>query len=377
MKRTSLLVLLFLYGVGLAAQNFYVALVKGEVYYQEQLLKPRDKVTLEGEFRFTSSEDFVKIAGPTGIHTIRPVEKPGGGWEFILAVTEELFPAPRLLSTSVLSTMYCPGDFLNLYCPNEYSAEVFFDGEARSQSWNYLKVRPAEVHYLFQTEETGIQLRPASTTEESFVVRLSDFALDSLSDSILNNQMLLIAIHDQEVLAELIDQINANDGNLSDLTPALAINRDRFEYLVLGNYSGTAEQRSEEQKSLANRLLADMQAYSRAQGWEELNPESLQDLGFWRPATHLTELAPAAVIERDELLDDAYFYFQSSPFDDFFDFMIGLAYDAEPYSSVLREQYGYMNFRAIVDYFEEYYLPQKRWEETARRMVPSIIRSAN
>ena len=375
MKKTTLIALVLLLGSSwLSAQNFYVALVKGEVYYQDQLLKPRDKVTLEGEFRFTSSDDFVKITGPTGIHTIRPVEKPGGGWEFILAVTEELFPAPRLLSTSVLSANYCPGDIMRLYCPNEYTAGVFFDGEERELDWDSRGFRPAEVHYLFQTTETGIQLRPASTTAESYVIRRADFALASPTDEMLNDLMYIVAVNDLPEFERLITQANEN-GGWETLLPAIAITEERFDYLAVGSY--TAQNPTVGEQEAASVLRAQMADYSEQQGWSERTALPIQELGYWRPATHLSELSPSAVIDSEPLMGDAYFVFKHSGYDSFFEFMIGLRHDGETYAPIVREQYGAMDFRAIVDYFDRYYLPKKRWEEMARRMAPSIIRGGN
>lgn len=78
------------------AQNYYVALIKGNVTYNGKVLKVRDKIQPNGELRFSSADDYVKVSGPGGIYTLTPEQQSSGGGEFFTALREELFPATRL-----------------------------------------------------------------------------------------------------------------------------------------------------------------------------------------------------------------------------------------------------------------------------------------
>ncbi|MEM6397847.1 MAG: hypothetical protein AAF741_15970 [Bacteroidota bacterium] len=359
-KATFLVCLIFLLSAfSLSAQNFYVAFVKGKVYYQEKLLKPRDKVTLKGEFRFTTVDDFVKITGPTGIHTIRPVKKEGGGFEFILAVTEELFPAPRLVSTSVLSTSFCPGDFFRLYCPNEYTAEVFFDGESRSFIYERADLLPDQIYYLFESKKLGYQLRQANLPDDRFQINRADYTLADPSDSVLG-QVHIIAVHDKSEMERLI--IAANEERLAfPLLDHLAYTELDFEFNVIGNHSTDETTRDEEAMVKADSALAHMERITIANNYQnkEVEAHSLQAEGVWRPATLLNSFRPTAVIPNEELMDDFFFHMIVSENADPFDFMIGMSHDGERYAEYVKEKYGPMNYRAVVDYFEEDYLPKK------------------
>lgn len=85
----------------LNAQSYYVAIVKGQVYYQNQPLQRRDKITLGGQLRFSSPQDYVKVSGPGGLHTLRPPgQSAGSGNEFLLALRQEIFPTVRYSTTA-------------------------------------------------------------------------------------------------------------------------------------------------------------------------------------------------------------------------------------------------------------------------------------
>lgn len=112
-------------GTALTAQNFYVAFVKGEVYWRDSLLQPRTKLQLDGEFRFSTPEDYLRVIGPTGMHRIAPVERKEGGYEFIRAVRQELFPAPSDERSYVMGVHSIPNDYLNLEGNPSTGTEVF------------------------------------------------------------------------------------------------------------------------------------------------------------------------------------------------------------------------------------------------------------
>ncbi len=85
------------------AQNYYVAVVKGEVYYQDKLLKKKDKVAPNGDIRFKNGDSYVKLSGPGGLYTLTPDMGVASGSEFLLALRNELFPSVRPRSTARMS----------------------------------------------------------------------------------------------------------------------------------------------------------------------------------------------------------------------------------------------------------------------------------
>jgi hypothetical protein len=152
-----LLTSILLVGADLSAQNFYVAIVKGKVSYDDKPLKPRDKIVLKGNFRFSTPDDYIKISGPKGIHTIRPIKKADGGFEFLRAVKAELFPVAKLLNSFVLSTHESLGDVINIYDENEWSSEYFVSGE-RINLKNQIKRRDQKrLRWVYQTRSGALR----------------------------------------------------------------------------------------------------------------------------------------------------------------------------------------------------------------------------
>ncbi|MEM6769511.1 MAG: hypothetical protein AAF597_02905, partial [Bacteroidota bacterium] len=96
MNRYFFVGLLLVLGLSLHAQTYYVAAIKGKVSYRDKLLKKRDKIRIEGQLTFGSKDDWVKVAGPGGIYTLKPEKPSGSGSEFFTALREELFPKIRL-----------------------------------------------------------------------------------------------------------------------------------------------------------------------------------------------------------------------------------------------------------------------------------------
>ena len=72
MKNISLLFLCLLYGTIAFGQNYYVAIVHGEVYYNNKRVKKRDKIKMKGNLKFSSDTDYVKLSGAGGLYIIRP-----------------------------------------------------------------------------------------------------------------------------------------------------------------------------------------------------------------------------------------------------------------------------------------------------------------
>jgi hypothetical protein len=156
-------------------QNYYVALVKGNVYYQDKLLKKRDKIKLKGTLKFTTKNDYVRISGPGGLYTIKPEQGIERGNEFLVAVKEELFPATRALTTAVHS--FVPG-MSNYFKLDESWTYTFFNETHFYEAVPPLKANE-EYGFLHFTNQ-GLIYRKARVQDSLFVIRKEDFALDTL-----------------------------------------------------------------------------------------------------------------------------------------------------------------------------------------------------
>lgn len=100
MRIFCLLFFLFVSTAFLSAQNYYVAVVKGKIFYEDKQLKKRDKIKMKGLLRFTAKSDFLKVSGPGGLYTLTPGMDEESGNEFFVAVKEEFFPKIRPHATS-------------------------------------------------------------------------------------------------------------------------------------------------------------------------------------------------------------------------------------------------------------------------------------
>lgn len=99
--RTTLFILsLCLLSNYTVAQNYYVASVQGEVYYQNKLLKKKDKVILKGDLRFKSAASQVKLSGPGGLYTLAANKGRAKGNEFLITLSNELFSTPTFKETA-------------------------------------------------------------------------------------------------------------------------------------------------------------------------------------------------------------------------------------------------------------------------------------
>lgn len=83
----------------LLAQNYYVAVVSGEVYHNDRPLKKRKKIKLGGNLRFSGPDDYVKLSGPGGLHTLSASQGESAGNEFLLALRQELLPQVSMRPT--------------------------------------------------------------------------------------------------------------------------------------------------------------------------------------------------------------------------------------------------------------------------------------
>ncbi|MFN7118904.1 MAG: hypothetical protein ACK4TA_19050 [Saprospiraceae bacterium] len=84
----------------LAAQNYYVAAVKGVVNYQNKPLKKKDKVTLKGDFRFKTKDSYVQLSGPGGLYKFT-ADMGRASWnEFLLTLSNEILPKLSFKTTA-------------------------------------------------------------------------------------------------------------------------------------------------------------------------------------------------------------------------------------------------------------------------------------
>lgn len=82
------------------AQNYYVAAVKGEVFYQNKLLKKKDKITMKGNFRFKNKDNYVQLSGPGGLYKFTADMGRASGSEFLLTLSNELLPKLSVKTTA-------------------------------------------------------------------------------------------------------------------------------------------------------------------------------------------------------------------------------------------------------------------------------------
>lgn len=81
-------------GGSVTAQHYYVAFLKGNITYNGKPLAKRNRIRANGQLKFSSENDVLKVSGPGGVYTFLP-DKPNGRGEFITALREELFPTAR------------------------------------------------------------------------------------------------------------------------------------------------------------------------------------------------------------------------------------------------------------------------------------------
>ena len=180
-------------GVRAQTKNFYVAAVKGDVYQGEKKLARRDKLTLPGDLRFTSPEDVLKVVGPTGIHTLQPEAKPGGGYEFLRAVSAELFPAPTARGSFSKAMTESLQSTLPVYNASEGRVTDLLDGE-RVPFYGLTDADRAATYWVFHTESGRDVMRPATFEDHNVILNLSDFALPD-GDSIVGFAWLFRVHH--------------------------------------------------------------------------------------------------------------------------------------------------------------------------------------
>lgn len=198
MRSFILMLFLLISSACLQAQNYYVALVKGKVYYQDKLLKKKDKIKMKGVLRFTSMGDYVKFSGPGGLYTIGPGMDRGSGNEFLVAVKEEFFPKIRALSTSENDIVVDPGYYFN---------QRGFSGTFLEKTHFYWKapdLKPGEeLGYLHETDQ-GLFYRTAAVKDSTLIIRKQDFAFPEEANVPNLIKTAIVKVQDKQAWLKLI-----------------------------------------------------------------------------------------------------------------------------------------------------------------------------
>jgi hypothetical protein len=302
---------LLLLAPGLSAQNYYVAFVKGKVFYNEAPLKVRDKITLSGNLRFSTGSDFIKVSGPSGLHTISPAKKDGGGYEFLRAVTAELFPVPKPVNSMVLSAWQDGMDYLGLHDQNQYMPDYFLEGEWRPVS-PYLEVPAKDFYWVSATnKDKRPAVKAATLRDTSLVLDRTNFSFDRPDQT-----AYLFYVTQPKAFRKLIRRVD----DLDDLARLFTAKEDLYG------------------PDLPGHLFRLHKKY----------------ISKGEPARYLTYVIPEQILPSDEILEEMWFFFNQNPGDGLRDFMFANMKEAPGYDSILLEQYGEMNFTAVEELFERY-----------------------
>lgn len=177
LERMNKLPLIFLLLVchGLAnAQTYYVAIVHGTVSYNGVPLKPKSKITATGELRFATKEDYVKVSGPGGIHTLKPEKQVPSSSEFFTALSDELFPKIRMR-----------GSFANSFTSNNADPYFFSFGSAIWDGATFSlremsEDRMNDLVFAYEKEDGIIVSVPATIRKNELVLEAATFGQDAM-----------------------------------------------------------------------------------------------------------------------------------------------------------------------------------------------------
>lgn len=208
--RTTLSILSLLFFVNfITAQNYYVASINGNVYYQNKLLKKRDKVIPKGNIRFKSANSYVKLSGPGGLYTLTPSMGKASGNEFLLTLSNELFPKIRMMTTAA------PTFTLSAY-PNILNKWSFWGQHYSFLDKTTLPIEPTftangqAIYFLHETDQ-GLLYKKATIRRDSMLkIHINNFAV---GDNNHVNGTLVVQISEPA----LLDSIAANYKTLDEV----------------------------------------------------------------------------------------------------------------------------------------------------------------
>ncbi len=208
MRNTTLLILFFIISYPLFGQTYYVAVVHGNVYFNNKKIKKRDKIKMQGNLKFTSAKDYVKLSGKGGLYTIRPNSTPAGN-EFLIAVKEELFPKTR--NPETLAYSFTMNEYPGYFTLEGYSPTLF-EKDMLAYTLPPLK-KGMEYGYLLETDK-GLIYHPAKVKNQRLAIREKDFRLKSTHGvapkikmayivKVLNKKKWKTLIHNKKSIAQI------------------------------------------------------------------------------------------------------------------------------------------------------------------------------
>lgn len=173
------LFLLLLFSIFLSngfSQNYYVAFVKGKVYYQDKLIKKRDKIKMKGNLKFSTADDYVKLSGPGGLFTITPNAENNQSNEFLVAVRQELFPQAMVFSTTAYSILIDENSYFFI----QGASQTYFKKNTFLSSPIPVLKPGEEIGFLHETSE-GLIYKKAYIENNHLAMRPVDFTLPTVN----------------------------------------------------------------------------------------------------------------------------------------------------------------------------------------------------
>ncbi len=215
-----------------------MAIVRGEVYYQDKLLRKRDKIKMKGQLKFSSARDYVKLSGPGGLYTIKPNDEPTTTNEFLVALKEELFPKVRRHTTSANTAVnFFSASYFNLYGPSY----TFFD-----KTRIYRKVPPLkpgeELGFLLETDQ-GLLYRTASIKDSFLLIKRANFKLPKIKGrtpvikktaivQVMEKDRWLKLIQGKDSIAALKDSVIYYDSQAIQTAPVSYLDPETGEAII-------------------------------------------------------------------------------------------------------------------------------------------------
>ncbi len=154
----------------LDGQNYYVALIKGKVYYEDKLLKKRDKIKMKGVIKFTDRSDYLKVSGPGGLYTLTPGMDKESSNEFFISVKDELFPKIRHHSTSAAQRIFIDG-----YYFNQLGISQTFLNKTHLKAFAPELQKEEEIGFLHETTN-GLHYKTGEIRDKLLLIREKDFS---------------------------------------------------------------------------------------------------------------------------------------------------------------------------------------------------------
>ncbi len=218
MKHTTIILLLCFFSQSVFAQNYYVAVIQGKVYYQNKLLRKRSKIQVGGQLKFSSIDDYLKVSGPGGLYKITPgIDNKVSNNEFLIAVSKDLFPAVLFKSTSSSSFSITSNHYYH-FQGYQYS---FFNKTAFDIKKEWTE-NNSQLVLLHQTAE-GLISQPATIKKGKLLLKKSNFApLSANKTPLYIDSTAIVYVKNMEKWIELI----AGKQKIEDILPNVEI----YEY---------------------------------------------------------------------------------------------------------------------------------------------------